>query len=177
MKVGVVLLAALILVGTVAAAAGQAEWTPKDARAAVRALAYPKQHPRTVGCRGLGPTVAGGVYGSFRCRTTYRHSRRRTFYLVDDKTGWVCAGAHISGCHILPRGFVSTAEVARLGGFAESATQTSGAYVLAHYNMEAVGDGCTQTGPRVWSCKFSSPAVTVTLTYKKVKDGWTVKAA
>lgn len=166
--------ASAAVIGSAAAAAPQAEWTTKDARAAVRAVGYPKPRPRTVTCRGMGTVGAGAVYGEFRCRTTYRRGHR-VFYMFDDSTGWIVAGPHKTGARQLRKGFVATGELARIGGFAQSATNAATAYIQRHYNVfDPAGTGCTQAAPGRYVCAYTTPAVTVTVTYRHVSGGWTL---
>lgn len=164
MKVGVVVVAALILTGAASAGATLPQWTPRTAETAARALGFPTRHPSKVTCRGVG-APSNGLYWSFKCRRGHHR-----FTIASDSTGWVKANGRY-----LSRGFVSTGELRRLGGFSQSAPDAAGPYVLRKYGT--VGSfNCTNPAGHQWTCVFQSPAVTVTITYRKAKGGWLLTA-
>lgn len=165
-KVGVALVATLVFAGT--AAAATPAWTSRDAMAAARALAYPKPHARKVTCRHSG--------AAFKCTAVYR--KRRAFVLAPGtEGGWTCAGRTLHTCHVLPKGFLSSAQVNAMGGLGAAAGYSSTGYIQEHFNGAAAQSAspCTQVGGTTkYQCAYSTPAVTVTVTYKGVKDGWTM---
>lgn len=167
MKVGVALVAALLLCST--AAAAQPGWTSRDAQAAARALAYPKPHAKKVTCHGSSL--------SFRCNAVYRHHRHKTFVLAaGTEGGWTCAGRTIHTCHVLPKGFLSSTQVTGMGGLEAAAGYSATGYIQEHLKVAQPqqAGGCNPIGTSAFTCGYSSPAVTVTITYKHVKDGWLV---
>lgn len=168
MKVGVVLVAALILTGTAAAAP-----TGKTMASTVKALHYPKPGAKTVACRNSG--------AGYKCKAVYRHHRRRVFYAEwANSGGWVCAGKTLIGCKVLRHGFVSKATEARYaqyGGLSAYAGISSTGYLENKYQAtpNAVSP-CAADGNLSWSCAYSvtSGDVTVKISYRPVKTGWLI---
>ena len=174
MKLGVALLAALILTSSAPAATTvPPQWTPRDGAAAVKALHLTRRHAKTTACRGLG-TPLNGRYATLRCRTLYPHHRRRTIILQGRaQGGWLCAGVKITPCKPLTRGFVSTGEASRYNGLNEYVTLSAIGYATIHGDPNPTKTSpCATSGTNTWVCGFQSG--TVTITYKPVKDGWTV---
>lgn len=167
----------LLLAATAAAGVNQVQWTPKEMRAGVRALSYPRPHPRKIACHGLGPST-NGAYAGFKCNTAYRHHRHRAFYIGFGLTGgWLCAGKHQTGCRILPKGFITPRSVTQLGGLLAAAGYAATGYIQEHYNGTPIetGSPCTQTGTTpTFLCPYSSPAVTVRIVYRAVRGGWLI---
>lgn len=165
MKVGVALLAALILAGT--AAAAQPAWTPRDAVAAARALAYPRPHAKKITCKGSG---------AFHCKAVFKHHRHKKFVLTTGtEGGWTCAGHTLHTCHVLTKGFLSTAQVAGMGGLESAAGYSAAGYVQEHYKTQPESAGsCSPVWSTSFQCPFSTPTATITISYRQVKDGWVV---
>lgn len=153
-------------------------WTPREMRAGVKALAYPKPHPLKVTCRGAG-AAAGNLYTAFRCKATYRHHRNRTFAIASGfEGGWICAGRHLNGCRVLAKGFLGSSQITRWGGLEAAAGYTATGYIQRHYSsvQPQSGSPCSPIGSTRYQCAYSTPAVTVTVTYKRVTGGWLVTA-
>lgn len=156
-----------ICVGTVAAAT--VTWTKADMVAAVRALGYPKPHARKVTCKAVGP--------AFRCNATYR--RKRVFYAQGQGPGgWLCAGAKLSACKTLPRGFLAK-DAIPAGLTLDAMVSTSAVgYIQDKYGIASGStqrsQGCTPAGTNTWTCPFTYPSATITITYKTARGGWIV---
>lgn len=168
-KVGVAIVAALAITGS-AAAATQTGWTTRDARNAARALAYPKPHAKKITCRGA--TV-------FRCNAVYRHARRRFVLGPGTEGGWTCAGRTLHTCHVLTKGFLASRQVTAMGGLTAAAGYSATGYIQEHYKnvVPEQAGGCNPFGSSAYTCAYSTPAVTVTITYKHVTGGWLVKGS
>lgn len=93
--------------------------------------------------------------------------------------GWTCAGRTLHTCHVLPRGFLSPAQISGMGGLEAAAGYSATGYIQEHYagvTPEQTG-GCNPFGASSYTCAYSTPEVTVTVTYKHVKGGWLVTGA
>lgn len=168
MKIGVALLAALIVAGTATATASTTPtpWTRANMTAAVKAVGYPKAHAKKLTCRGIGLADSSGRYNAFRCTAAYRHHRIRRFYAAGrGEGGWLCAAATLSGCKLLRHGYITTATM-NLGGAIDIAAR---GYMTNHYGSYQVAGFC-RGGPPVWTCPFTN--TTVTITTKAAKGGW-----
>ena len=170
LRTAIVVAACLATLSGVASAASPTAWTSKDMTAAVKALRYPKPGAVKVTCRPVGH--------AFRCAAIYRRKpRTRRFYAEGTALGgWICAGPTVATCKLLRRGFVA-ASMAPYGVAAEASVSASG-YAENKYGVSSTerSASCTPAGTLAWSCPFTAPAATITVTYKPVKGGWLVSA-
>lgn len=168
MKVLGVTIAALVVTG--AAVAAPAVWTARDAQAAARALAYPSPHARKVTCHATGV--------AFKCAAVYGRHHQKTFVLAPGtEGGWTCAGHTLHTCHVLRKGFLSATQVTGMGGLQAAAGYSATGYLQEHASVTPESAGpCSPAGPSSFRCPYSTPQTTVTVTYKRVKDGWVVSA-
>ena len=170
MKIIAISVLFVALAGTAAASAGSVQpWTRHNMTAAVRAVGYPKPHPRKLSCRKAG--------AGFNCVAVYR--RKRRFYIQGAALGgWLCAGTRPSTCRILRHGFAAGPTSGDPHGAADLAAQ---GYMGWKYNdpVPVVKAPCVTTGQLVWTCQYAgeSAPVTVTVRLKVAKGGWVVTAA
>jgi len=153
-------------------------WTPKAMTMAVKAVGYPRPHAKRVTCRGLGVADSAGRFSGFRCVAIYRRRpTRRVFYMAATLGGWLCAGPRLATCKTLRHGFVAT-DMAPYGVAAEASVSASG-YAENKYGVTSTerSASCTPAGTLSWSCPFTAPAATITVTYRPVKGGWLVSAS
>lgn len=170
---------ALVFAASAAAGGQPVTWTRSDMTAAAKAFGYPKPHPRTLSCRGLGAAV-NGRYASFRCTAAYRHHIRRRFVMAGrGEGGWVCAGRTVTACTLLRHGFVSTSEAARYYGLSGYTRLSSIGYVQNKYRVASPSSSssCAPAGVNTWSCAYTNPAATVTIAYKAVRGGWLISGS
>ena len=166
------LICAAAVSASTATAAGPA-WTPKDMKTAIHALGYPKPHPKKLSCKGLG-AASGGRFDSFRCVATYRLHHRRVFYTAGrGEGGWLCAGKTAAACGLLKRGFVTSADVARLQSMGAAADLAARGYLMNRGETYTPVHFCQQAGGS-WVCPFTvnGTPVTVTITFKGAKGGF-----
>ena len=166
--------AAVLMVAAVAVARPTYPWHPKDIETAIRALSYPKAHPRTLSCKGQGHNTYGR-YDSWLCHATYAHKERRTFVMGGEGAGgWLCGGKTLKTCKLLGHGFVTNAQVLDFRGLEKIAEIASPSYVAIHGGPDDGPNFCTQSGTTAWSCHFNTPTgtITVTISFKKAKGGW-----
>lgn len=173
-KVGVAVLAALVLAAPAAAA------TPrKDMAAAMRALHYPKAEALKVGCRKAGPR--------FRCKALYRHNRHRVFYAawasaLGGRAGWICAGRKAAACKTLRHGFIPNSQIKVNGSVEFSADQAAQGYMSIFHNTNVTyaGSGCTTTTrPSTWTFCFAwtnNTSIGVTIHMAKTRSGYVTSA-
>lgn len=167
MKIGVALLAALILAST--AAAGSS----RDMVSAMKALHYPKAGAVKLGCRTAG--------AGFRCKAAYRHHRVRRFYAEWRSIGgFICAGTRPATCKILRHGFLPTAQT---DNSPDAALLASRGYMTIKYNDPqpySPKKPCVpSTAPSSWSFCYAldTSDVNVTVTVKHVKTGYITTTA
>ena len=167
MKVGVALLAALIITGT-ASAAGSS----RDMVSAMKSLHYPLASPVKLGCRTAG--------AGFACKATYRHHRIRRFYAEWRATGgFICAGAKPATCKILRHGFIPTGQT---DNSADAALLASRGYMAINYNdpqpFSAKKPCVPSAAASSWSFCYAldTSDVNVTVTVKQVKTGYITTA-
>lgn len=166
--------AAALLASTASASAPTVSWSVKDMKTAVRAIGYPKPHPKTLACKGQG-TATANLYTSFRCTATYpRHVRKRFVTAGRGEGGWLCAGKTMSACGLLRKGFITTATVTADGSLNAAADLAARGYLLNHGVQYTVIHFCQQTGSSTWSCPFQEATVTVTM--KRATGGYVVSA-
>lgn len=172
---------AVLIWSAAASAAPTVAWTKKDMKTAVRAIGYPKPHPKKLACKGVGAADTTGRFSSFRCTATYKHHSHRRFVIAGQgEGGWLCAGRTLMGCKLLRHGFVTTAETA--DGLEGSAELAAVGYMQNRYGITSpYRTGlCTQAGATAWTCGYKTTdtsAVNVTITFKRVKGGDTFTAA
>lgn len=172
--VAATLAAATVAASAVASSAPAVPWTRKDMTTAVKALRYPKPGARRLACRGLATPDTIGRFASFRCIATYRHHRRRVFYIAGQgEGGWLCAGTKLAGCKLLRRGFVTAAQV-NTEGLDGAADLAARGWMTNHYGAYQVTHLCKATGTFSWSCAFS--AATITVSMKAAKGGYLLSA-
>ena len=171
----IVALIAFASVATAAAVGPTVRWTVKDMKTAIRAIGYPKPHPRRLTCRGLGADEGTGRFTAFRCVATYR--RRRVFYAQGQgEGGWICAGSALATCKVLRKGFVTTATVSTQG-LAATADVAARGYLVDHDQFPyQVVHFCTQVGTTAWSCPFivNNAPVSVSLSIRQAKGGYVI---
>lgn len=176
MKMTLALAAVLIFATSAASAAGPVvSWTTKDMKMAIRALGYPKAHPKKLACKGSGAEV-GNL--SFRCVGVYRHHLRRVFYTQGQgEGGWICAGKTLAGCKVLRRGFVTSQQVGLLGSHAAVAGQAARGYLQDRGQTYIVTHFCTASGSS-WSCPFvvDGAQVVVMVGLASARGGYVVSA-
>lgn len=165
----VAMIALTFLAGSAVAASRSTGWTKRerDMTTAVKALGYPKPHPKTLTCKG---TTA------FRCKAVYRHHTVKRFAATwQGEGGWICAGTKVSTCKLLRHGYATgqaaaVAELAAQGWFENK-------YKIP---QPFVSSPCTQTGTLTWQCGWyvtDTSAATVTLVLKAVKGGYLTSAS
>ena len=172
--------ATALMVAAVAIARPTFPWHPKDMEIAIRALGYPRPHPRTLSCKGQGHNTYGR-YASWKCHATYAHGKPRTFVMGGEAAGgWLCGGKTLRSCRLLQHGFITNSwaqEEQQFGGFASVASLVSFTYLQSHDGIDdPVGTDtpCPQSGTAAWSCSYNTPSgeITVTISFKKAKGGW-----
>jgi hypothetical protein len=181
MKLTAAIAAVLIFAATAAAGVNPVA-SKKYMTAAIRALGYPKPHPKTLACKGLGQGVDGS-YSTFRCTATYRGSRRRFVTQTKQVGGWLCAGKTLAGCKLLKRGFVAMPHTTDSNVFAGTASMAARGWMGNHYPIplpnpnrqcpEAGGSGMKWTS--CWYVSDTSYAA-VTITLKGAKGGYLISA-
>ena len=165
------IVAALTFTTVAGASSTPIAWTKKDMTTAVRALGYPKPHPKKLTCKGLGSPDSLGRYGAFHCVATYlRRPKHRSFYIEGrGEGGWLCAGARLATCKLLGRGFVTTAAISA-GGINAAADVAARGYMTNRYGSYQPTGFCQTAGTLKWTCGFTT--ATVALTMKTAKDGY-----
>lgn len=178
----IVTVAAAVAASSVLAAGPSVPWTKKDMTTAIRAIGYPKPHPKKLACRGVGAIDSAGRFVSFRCIATYSNHRRRVFYTAGQglpESGWICAGPHPSPCKLLRKGFIPTAEANLQASQAGVAENVAKGYLVNHNLFPyQVTRFCEQSSSG-WSCPFTVNAqpVTVTVNLKAAKGGYVTTAS
>jgi len=170
------ILAALVLAGTAGAATPTTSWARKDIYSAVKAIGYPKPHPKKLGCHGIGVADSTGGHTAFRCTATYTHHRRRMFVIGGiGEGGWLCAAKTLAGCKLLRKGFVTSAEVSADGSMGAAADLAARGYMVNHYGSYQATGFCKQQGSSTWACGFTTATVTLTIT--RARGGYVIKGS
>lgn len=134
---------------------------------AIRAVGYPKPHPKTLTCKGAT---------AFQCKAVYRHHRVKRFAATwQGQGGWICAGARVSTCKLLRHGFATTAQVTAntAQGVAELAAV---GYMQNVYDVQIPNryGPCTQNATISWTCGYyvtDTSVAMVTVSLKNVRGG------
>lgn len=160
---------ALMLAASTSAAGPNVPWSTKDMKTAIRAIAYPKPHPKKLACKGSGATTSG-EFASFRCVATYRHHRHHRFSIEGQgEGGWLCAGKTLATCQLLRRGFL-TSQAVNIQGMGPSVDLAARGYMANKYGAYQAKGFCKQTTSSTWTCQFVE--ATVTLTVKAARGGY-----
>lgn len=174
--VALVATCSLALAASASASGPTVAWTRTDMTTALRAIGYPKPHPKKLACKGIGPADATGAHTSYRCVATYKHHRHARFYAGGAaEGGWLCAAKTLAGCKFLRKGFVTTGALTADGSMGAAADLAARGYMQAHYGTYTVTHFCEQTSSSTFSCPFST--ATVTITFKQAKGGYITTAA
>jgi hypothetical protein len=181
----VVVLMGALVVGVVASSSSAGtpvRWTQKNMLSALRAIGYPKPHPKKLTCKARivpAPTNLSVKIQVFFCTATYRHGHRlKAVVAGDGEGGWICAGKTLGFCRVLSHGFVTTSQVGPSHDLQAAAARAGLGYMDVRHNTPNAGvvDPCATTAAMTYSCVYSGPQsnITVTLVFKKAKGGYLV---